>query len=103
MIVVRSPHGVPARPTEERWRHIASGHPELGDQRERVLETIAAPDYVQEGDDGELLAVRLYEHTPLSSKHLVVAYREVGATDGFVLTAYFTRRPSARRLTIWTR
>ena len=103
MIVVRSPNGIPVRLTEERWWHIASGHPELGDQRERVLETLADPDFVQVGDDGELLAVRLYEHTPLTRKHLVIAYREAGPTDGFVPTASFTRRPSARRLTIWTR
>ena len=103
MIVLRSRNGISIRPTEERWQHIVAGHPELADQRERLRETVAAPDIVQGGDKGQLLAVRLYEHTPLSRKHLVVAYREVGATDGFVLTAYFTRRPSARRLTIWKR
>ncbi len=103
MVVVRSPNGIPVRLTEERWQHIAAGHPELADQRERIMDTIAEPDFVQAGDEGELLAVRLYEHTPLTRKHLVVAYRETGPTDGFVLTAYFTRRPSARRLTIWTR
>ena len=103
MVVARSPNGIPVRPIEERSRPIASGHPELADQRERLLGTVADPDLVPDGDDGELLAVRLYEHTPLTRKHLVVAYRETGPTDGFVLTAYFTRRPSARRLTIWTR
>ena len=103
MIVIRSRNGIPVRLTEERWRHVVTSHPELGDQRERLLETVSDPDLVQDGDDGELLAIRLYEHTPLTRKHLVVAYREAGPTDGFVLTAYFTRRPLARRLTRWKR
>ena len=36
------------------------------------------------------MAVRFYATTPLTSKFLVVPYREVSAQDGFVLTAYFT-------------
>lgn len=58
---------------------------------------------IQDGDGGELLASRFYERTPVTRTYLVVAYREVDGTDGFVLTAYFTRRPSARRTTGWTR
>lgn len=103
MLIVRSRAGVPIRLTDERWRHIGSGHRELAGQRERVLETVRAPEFVQVGDRGELLAFRFYEQTPVTRKYLVVAYRELGGTDGFVLTAYFTRRPSARRTIVWTR
>jgi len=71
-------------------------------QRDRVLETIGNPDAIQKGDFGELLALRFYPQTPLTQKHLVVAYREAAANDGFVLTAYFARRPSVRREIIWT-
>lgn len=78
-------------------------HPEMDDQRERVLQTVAEPDMIQQGDFGELLAVRSYQDTPLTSKFLVVAYREVGPEDGFILTAYLTRRPSARRVAMWKR
>jgi hypothetical protein len=103
MIVVRSRGGVPLRLTDERWRHIESGHRELVGQRDRVLETVSSLELVQSGDRGELLACRFYEHTPVTRKYLVVAYRELGGGDGFVLTAYFTRRPSPRRRTVWTR
>lgn len=68
-----------------------------------VLQTIAEPDFVQEGDNGVLLAARLYPATPLTRKSLVVAYREIDYDDGFVLTAYLTSRPSATRLTLWKR
>jgi hypothetical protein len=102
MQVVDSVYGVPIRLTDERWQHITSRHPELMDQQDKLLEAIAKPDTIQAGDTGELLAIRFYSQTPLTSKFLVVAYRETSPNDGFVLTAYFTNRPSARRITLWT-
>lgn len=103
MVIVRSINQVPIRLTGERWEHILKKHPEMESQRDRILETISDPDVVQKGDFGELLAIRFYFQTPLTQKHLVVAYREVGSTDGYILTAYLARRPSARRETVWTR
>ena len=103
MLIVRSVNKVPIRLTEERWRHITRRHPEIRDQRERILETLAAPDMIQQGDYGELLAIRYYAETPLTSKFLVVVYREINSEDGFVLTAYLTNRPSKRRQVIWKR
>jgi hypothetical protein len=100
---IRSHNHVPVRLTEERWQHILRRHPEMGDQRQRILETLAEPDLIQQGDFGELLAVRFYSETPLTSKFLMVVYREVDPEDGFILTAYLTSRPSARRITIWKR
>lgn len=103
MVIVRSVSNVPIRLTEERWSHVIRQHPELETQRDRVLETVSAPDVIQQGDFGELLALRFYAQTPLTRKYLIVAFREVTETDGFILTAYFARRPSTRRQTIWTR
>lgn len=103
MLIVRSHSGVPVRLTEERWQHIVRRHPEMDDQRERVLETVTEPDMIQQGDFGELLAIRFYAETLLTSKFLVVAYREIQPNDGFILTAYLTNRPSARRAMIWKR
>jgi hypothetical protein len=73
----------------------------MATQRERVLETVSRPELIQAGDFGELIAVRLYAQTPLTRKYLIVAYREVAADDGYVLTAYLARRPSTRRPTVW--
>jgi hypothetical protein len=103
VLIVRSRFGVPVRLTEERWRHIVDRHPEMDSQQEKLLETLAGPDMIQNGDFGELLAARLYVETPLSEKFLVVAYREVSTEDGFILTAYLTRRPSSRTETLWKR
>jgi hypothetical protein len=102
MELIRSINDVPIRLTNERWQHITIRHPELVDQQEKLLETIAKPDRIQAGDTGELLAIRFYPQTPLTSKFMVVAYREVSVDDGFILTAYFTNRPSTRRITLWT-
>lgn len=101
MILVKSKNNVPIRLTVERWSHIVKRHPEMEGQKERVLETITYPGMIQEGDFGEFLALRHYESTPLTSKFLVVVYREIGGSDGFVVTAYFTNRPSERRKILW--
>lgn len=101
MKIVPAVSGVPIRLTPERWTHVAIRHPEMAGQEGRVLGTIAAPDYVQEGDHGTLLAVKHYASTPLTSKHCVVVYREVAADDGFVVTAYFASRPAAWRNVVW--
>jgi len=103
MLVVRSRNGVLVRLTEERWQHVVAQHPEMDGQRAKVLETLAGLDMIQDGDFGELLAVRHYDATPLGEKYVVVVYSEVGAEDGFILTAHLTRRPSARRETVWKR
>ncbi len=103
MIVVYSRNGVPVRLTQERWNHILRRHPEMANQRDRVLETLSNPEFVQQGDMDTLLALRLYERSPLTRKYLVVVYKEISQTDGFILTAYFTSSPSRRRVIVWKR
>lgn len=103
MLVVRSRNRIPVRLTEERWRHVVVRHPEMDGQREKVLETLARPDMIQRGDFGELPAIRRYTQTPMGEKYVVVAYKEMSIEDGFILTAYLSRRPSSRRETLWKR
>lgn len=103
MIIVESKNKIPIRLTVERWTHIVNRHPEMEGQKERVLEAITNPEVMQEGDFGELLAVKYYKSTPLTSKFLVAVYKEVNDSDGFVVTAYFTNRLSERRKTLWKR
>jgi hypothetical protein len=100
MIIIFSKNGVPIRLTRERWQHIEARHPEMLGQREKVIETVHEPESIQAGDFGELLAIRFYPKTPLTEKYLVVAYKETDH-DGFVLTAYFTTKPSHRRTVLW--
>ncbi|MBI3392792.1 MAG: hypothetical protein HY039_06340 [Nitrospirae bacterium] len=103
MIITYSRKGVPIRISQERWRHISLRHPEMLGQKEKVVETIADPDMILLGDFSEVLAVRFYPETPLTRKHLIVAYKEASDEDGFVITAYFTNAPSKRRVIIWKR
>jgi len=98
VIIIKSKNNIPIRLTKERWEHIVIRHPELESQKDRVLETVANPDKIQQGDYGELIAIRFYKKTPLTSKYLVVVYKEVMNIDGFIITAYFTTNPSERRL-----
>jgi len=67
------------------------------------MDTIAAPDIVQQGDYGALLAARYYNQPMAVNLFVVAVYREVGKRNGFVITAYLARRLSARREVLWSR
>ena len=98
---VRSITGIPIRLSDERWRHIVEHHDDLAGHFHDVLETIASPEAVYEGNAGELLAVS----TLRGSRVLVVVYREINRDDGFVITAFFTSRVRQveRRRSVWNR
>lgn len=93
-----SRNNVLIRLTDERWQHIVTGHPEVAEMKEDVLKTISHPQRIFEGRDGELLAIREIE----PGKGLVVAYREL-IDDGFIITAYSTRRLQSltKRKQLW--
>ena len=97
----RSINGIPIRLTDERWRHIVEHHDDLAGYFHDVLETIASPEAVYDGDAGELLAIS----APRTPQILVVVYREIAADDGFVITAFFTSRVRQieRRRLVWKR
>lgn len=60
MELARSINGVAVRLTDERWEHVVTQHPEMNGQRERLLETIANPDLIQEGDYRYWLSVTIH-------------------------------------------
>ena len=93
--VALSVNGVPIRLTAERWRHISEGHPDLAGERGDILAAIRSPDLVQEGDFETLLAAKRGDDI-----YLVVVYRELSPSDGFVVTAYRTRRLRQRNV-VW--
>ncbi len=96
---VVSRHGVPVRLPDERWAHIEHEHDDLAGLRNDVLRTVAEPDRILAGGEGELLAIREMEQ----GKWLVVVYKEFSPSDGFVITAYLTRRTKQleRRTVLW--
>lgn len=98
-LTATSRQGVPIRLTDERWLHIVEEHSELAGQLENVLDAIENADAVYEGAGGELFADRLMG----DGKHLVVVYRETSQVDGFIITAFLTRRVNylERRRRLW--
>lgn len=64
-----------------------------------VLETVEEPEAIYAGKAGECIAVREIE----KGKYIVVIYRELSEEDGFVITAFLTRRRRQleRRQKIW--
>jgi len=97
--VVTSKSGVPIRLPEERWLHITEEHSEMAGYYSDVLEAVADPNAIYEGKAGERIAVREVE----AGKHLVVIYREISKQDGFIITAFLTRRTTwfERRRKLW--
>ena len=95
-----SKNGVPIRLTAERWSHVTEEHCELAGYRLEVLQCVSDPERVLAGGAGELMAVRQLE----SGKWLVAVYRE-SQDDGFIITAFLTRRIRSlqRRRQIWPR
>lgn len=95
---VTSKTGVAIRLTDERWAHVTEEHAELAGLRLEVVEAVAQPDRILTGGTGELLALRKQS----DGKILVAVYRE-GAGDGFLITAFLTRREASlnRRKQIW--
>jgi len=99
MNVVKSKNGVPIRLTEERWIHITEEHSEMAGYYFEVLETVEEPEAIYEGKMGECIAVREIDN----GKYIAVVYRELSKGDGFVITAFLTRRRKQleRRRKIW--
>jgi hypothetical protein len=95
---INSISGKPIRLTDERWVHIVEGHPELAGYLGDVLVTVERPDLVIEGGNSELLAAVFYR----KDKLLVVVYKEE-ISDGFVITAFFTKRIQSmlKRKILW--
>lgn len=94
-----SRNGVAIRLPQERWQHIIEEHAEVADFRDDVLQAIEQPDRLLAGTAGELLAVKMVE----AAKAIVIVYREIDSTDGFVITAFLTRRLKSlgNRVQLW--
>jgi hypothetical protein len=102
MISVNSKNNRLIRLTDERIRHITENHPEMKSCIAWILKTIENPDFILAGDFGELIAIRLFEKTPVTNdKYLTVVYKETGILDGFILTAYFSRSINKTRRIVW--
>ena len=95
----KSKNGVPIRLTEERWFHITEEHSEMAGYYFEVQEKVEEPEAIYEGKTGECIAARQIE----KDKYIVVIYRELSKEDGFVITAFLTRRKRQleRRRKIW--
>ena len=101
MDAIRSKNDVPIRLTEERWFHITEEHSEMAGYYFEVLEVVEEPETIYEGKVGECIAVKEIE----KGKYIVAVYRELSKEDGFIITAFLTRRRKQfeRRRKIWKR
>ncbi len=101
MDVIKSKNDIPIRLQEERWFHITEEHSEMAGYYFEVLEVVAQPEAIYQGRAGECLAVRELEE----DKYIVVIYKEVSNKDGFIISAFLTKRKKQleRRRRLWPR
>ncbi len=86
-----SVHGHTIRITTQQWAHLTEGHDYMSGNLDKVLETLAEPSRIIEGERGESLALRDYAKTNITRKTAVVIYRD--EENGFLITAFFTSKP----------
>lgn len=99
---LQSVFGHSIRLTATQWAHIVEAHDYMSGNMDMVLETITEPDRVVAGEAGASIALRNYEKTNISTKTVVVVYRD--EQDGFVITAFLTSKPEKiekRGETLW--
>ena len=98
--IAYSKNNVPIRLTEERWFHIVENHDDMAGYYDWVLDGIENPDYIIKGYRNALIALKKVK----KGKFLAVVYKEIGVKDGFVLTAYFTRKIKLHKeVILWQR
>ena len=87
--IAYSVNNIPIRLTDERWTHIVENHDDIAGYYFDVLETIANPKWIFEGDEDELWAVKLVS----TKKAILVIYKEFKEqNDEFIVTAFFTTK-----------
>ncbi len=93
MEIAKSINNIPIRLTNERWIHIVENHNDLAGYFDNVLLTVESPDYVIKGYEEALIALKQREE----GKFLAVVYKEIGRSDGFIITAYLTSKIKLER------
>ena len=90
------------RLTAESWAHIVEAHDYMAGNQDLVFETVENPDIIVEAEKEEMIALRHYDKTSISTKTMVVIYKEQ-KVDGFIITAFMTSRPDKiqRKEVLW--
>ncbi len=100
MDTVLSKNRIPIRLTSERWLHIVENHDDMAGFYDDVLQTVEEPDFILSGYQGALIALKKFDER----RFLAVIYKEVSEADGFIITAYFTRKLKLEReVLVWQR
>lgn len=84
IFVILDRQGRQIRLTAERWKHIATRHPELSNKIEEIKQTITTPSFqVQDRADKQLY----YHHSFMKTEnmYLVIAVKYLNG-EGFVIT-----------------
>ncbi len=107
--VVTSANNVPVRLTEERWFHIIEYHRELEPFQPEILSVIVDPDRLYFSAPTlkpNFAAVKVFARLVEFglARNLVVHYKKVSPSNGFILTALvMSDRRLDRRFKLWRR
>ncbi len=90
MDIAISKNNIPIRLTSERWQHITTGHPEVAGYYYEILEAIENPEIIYEGNYNAKIAIKKFQES--ITTFVVVVYKEISDTDGFIITAHFSNK-----------
>jgi hypothetical protein len=104
LVTVDSYSKVPIRITYQQWAHVIENHDYMAGCLEFVLETLGEPDFIVNGWERELIALKAYPKTPISKKSVAVIFKEL-ENEGFMITAFMTSKPEKilKRGILWQR
>jgi hypothetical protein len=90
--------------TEERWRHVVKGHPELTGQEDLVKDAIGSPEIVYQGDTAD---DKMFRSVKVSGSGFMLGGKVVIAVVNYaskakLLTAYTTTMDPKKRV-LWNR
>lgn len=91
MQIFRDNLGRSIRLTDERFNHLESQHPEMANQLNNIVNTLADPDRIIRSitDASVELFYKHYASTPVSMKFLCIVVKQ-SKDDNFIITAYYT-------------
>ena len=81
-------NNVSIRLTEERWNHISQNHDDLLGYYDDVLAVVHSPDMVLNTYGKSMMAIKQYG----PKNYLCVIYKEISRKDGFIITAYLSKK-----------
>lgn len=87
IIIILNINNKSIRLTSKQWKHIVYRHPEICNKINEIESTLKFPDYIKKEENIQ----KYYKYLKEEAKYMMIAVKILNG-DGFVITAYTTRK-----------